>query len=117
MTGVAAMVLPRFIGDALGLFHIGGGRGFLWLTDVDTLAFDVVLVLAIVIIARRFRAAIRDPLVWMLVALTLLIGIPLAYAVTNYGTLFRLRETVYLGVILAPVAAIAAAARHAREDR
>ena len=53
----------------------------------------------------------------MLIALTLLIGIPLAYAMTNDGTLFRLREIVYLGVILAPAAAIAAAVRHAPEDR
>jgi hypothetical protein len=114
--GVAAMVLPRAVGQSFGLFHIGGGRGFLWLTDVDTLVFDLALILSLFVIATHFRAACRDPLFWMLVALTLLIGVPLAYAVTNFGTLFRLRETVYLGVILAPAAAIAAGARHAPAD-
>jgi hypothetical protein len=103
-TGAAAMLLPRVIGQALGLFHIPGGRGFLWLTDVDTLAFDLALCLAVAAIATRFRAARRDPLVWMLAALTLLIGGALAYSVTNFGTLFRLRQTVYLGVILLPAA-------------
>lgn len=111
------MLLPRAAGESLGLFHIGGGRGFLWLTDVDTLLFDLALILSLFIIGTHFRAARRDPLFWMLVALTLLIGIPLAYTVTNFGTLFRLRETVYLGVILAPAAAIAASARHAPADR
>lgn len=115
-TGAAAMVLPRAAGEALGLFHIGGGRGFLWLTDVDTLIFDLALILALFVIVTHFRAARRDPLFWMLVALTLLIGVPLAYTVTNFGTLFRLRETVYLGVILAPAAAIAAGARPAPAD-
>jgi ketosteroid isomerase-like protein len=107
--GAAAMVLPRVIGQALGLFHVGGGRGFLWLADVDTLVFDLALLLSIAVIATRFRAARREPLFWMLVALALLIGIPLAYSVTNFGTLFRLRGTVYLAIILAPAAAIAAA--------
>ncbi|HVE69849.1 MAG TPA: nuclear transport factor 2 family protein [Thermoanaerobaculia bacterium] len=116
-TGLAAIFLPRVIGEALGLFHIGGGRGFLWLTDVDTILFDIALLVSIAVIARRFRAASRDPLVWMLIAFTLLIALPLAYAVTNFGTLFRLRETVYLGIILAPAAAIAAAARRAPGDR
>ncbi|HYC92329.1 MAG TPA: nuclear transport factor 2 family protein [Thermoanaerobaculia bacterium] len=115
-TGAAAMVLPRAVGESLGLFHIGGGRGFLWLTDVDTLILDLALIAAIFVIATHFRAARRDPLFWMLVALTLLIGVPLAYSVMNFGTLFRLRETVYLGVILAPAAAIAAAARRAPAD-
>lgn len=114
--GAAAMLLPRVLGEALGLFHVGGGRGFLWLTDVDTLVFDLALFVSIAAVAKRFRTARRDPLLWMLVALTLLIGVPLAYSVTNFGTLFRLRETIYLGVILLPAAAAAAAARDAPED-
>jgi len=115
-TGAAAMVLPRVVGEVLGLFHVGGGRGFLWLTDIDTIAFDAALFLSVAVVVRRFRAARRDPLVWMLVAFTLLIGVPLAYAVTNYGTLFRLRQTICLGVILAPAAAIAAGRRRDPED-
>jgi hypothetical protein len=114
--GAGAIVVPRVVGEGLGLFHIGGGRGFLWLADVDTLVFDLALIVSIAVIATRFRAARRDPLVWMLAILTLLIGVPLAYSVTNFGTLFRLRETVYLGIILAPAAAIAAAARDVADD-
>ena len=111
------MTIPRLIGEPLGLFHIAGGRGLLWIAEADTLSFDLVLFVAIASIATRFRSAVRDPLTWMLVAMTLLLGVSLAYSVTNFGTLFRLRSAVYLGVILAPAAALAAGVRDARSDR
>jgi hypothetical protein len=114
--GAAAVVLPRSIAEPLGLFHVGGGRGMLWLTEVDTLVFDLTLIIAVAMIARSFAASRRDPLVWMLVALTVLIGGALAYTIANFGTLFRLREMVYIGIILLPVAAAGAAARSAGVD-
>ena len=36
----------------MGLFHIAGGRGILWFTEIDTLIFDVVLLLAIMLVEQ-----------------------------------------------------------------
>jgi hypothetical protein len=104
LTGAAAVVLPRSIGNALGLFHIGGGRGMLWFTELDTIVLDLVLIVALAVIALRFAESIRNPLVWLVVVLTVLVGAPLVYTVTNFGTLFRLREMIYFGLLLTPLA-------------
>ena len=108
-TGVAATVLPRTIGEPLRLFHIAGGRGMLWFTELDTLIFDLSLLLAIAAVALRFRASLRSPLTWLVVVLTVLVGGPLVYSITNYGTLFRLREMIYLGLLFTPLAVATAA--------
>ena len=104
MSGVAATVLPRTIGESMGLFHIAGGRGMLWFTELDTLIFDAALLLAITAVTIRFRTSLRNPLAWLVVVLTVLVGGPLVYSITNYGTLFRLREMIYLGLLFTPLA-------------
>ncbi|HEV7485251.1 MAG TPA: hypothetical protein VGQ65_06180 [Thermoanaerobaculia bacterium] len=104
LTGVAVVVLPRSIGERLGVFHVGGGRGMLWFTEIDTIIFDAALLLALFSVATRFRVALRDPLTWLTLLITLLIGIPLLYTITNFGTLFRLREMIYIGLVLTPLA-------------
>jgi len=104
VAGVAATVLPRTIGEPLGLFHIAGGRGMLWFTELDTLIFDLSLLLAILAIARRFRSSLGTPLTWLVVGLTVLVGGPLVYSITNYGTLFRLREMIFIGLLFTPLA-------------
>jgi len=108
ITNAAVIVLPRSVGERLGLFHIGGGRGMFWFTELDTLVFDLALLCAIAALSLRFRPSLRDPLAWLVVLLTLLVGVPLVYTVSNFGTLFRLREMIYVGLLLAPVAAAAA---------
>lgn len=105
ISGAAAAVIPRSIGERLGLFSIGGGRGLFWFVELDTLVFDVVLVLSIAGVAMMGWRAVRSPLTVMVVLLTVLVGVPLIYTVTNFGTLFRLREMIYLGLLLAPAAA------------
>src|SRR5207302_853474 len=55
LAGTAATVLPRTIGEPLGLFHIAGGRSMLWFTELDTLIFDISLLLAILSLVMRFR--------------------------------------------------------------
>ena len=114
--GVAATVLPRTIGEPLGLFHIAGGRGMLWFTEIDTLIFDLSLLLAILAIARQFRASLRSPLAWLVVVLTVLVGGPLVYSITNYGTLFRLREMIFIGLLFTPLAVASAAPARTRVD-
>jgi hypothetical protein len=116
LAGAAATVLPRTIGEPLGLFHIAGGRGMLWFTELDTLIFDLSLLLAITVLILRFRTALRNPFTWLVVALTVLVGGPLAYSITNYGTLFRLREMIYLGLLFTPLAIATAASARTRVD-
>lgn len=114
LSGIAAIALPRSIGEALGFFHVGGGRGMLWFTDLDTLVFDLILLCALAVFLR-FPASWRNPLVWFVLCLTILVTVPLAYAVTNFGTLFRLREMIYIGLALVPLAATTAWRVDARE--
>jgi len=110
-TGAAVLVLPRSIGEWLGLFHIGGGRGMLFFTEIDTVIFDAALLLALFAVATSFRVAARDPLTWLTLLITLLIGIPLVYSISNFGTLFRLREMIYIGLVLTPLAVATAVSR------
>ena len=75
-----------------------------WFTELDTVIFDLILLCAILALFVRRAVSFRNPLVWFLALLTLLVGVPLAYAITNYGTLFRLREMIYIGMALTPLA-------------
>jgi hypothetical protein len=100
----------------MGFFHIAGGREMLWFTELDTLIFDLSLLLAITIVILRFRASLRNPLTWLVLVLTVLVGGPLVYSITNYGTLFRLREMIYLGLLFTPLAVVTAAPARTRVD-
>lgn len=115
-SGAAVVVLPRSLGERLGIFHIGGGRGLLWFADVDTVAFDLVLVCALLALFARASASLRNPMAWLVAGITLLIGGPLVYSITNFGTLFRLREMIYLGLLLTPLA-VASTADDVSEPR
>lgn len=110
-SGIAVIVIPRSIGEWLGLFRIGGGRGMLWFTELDTVVFDIVLVYALWVFFRRLSASLRKPLVWLVLLTTLMVGLPLAYTVTNFGTLFRLREMIFAGLLLTPLAVVASTER------
>jgi hypothetical protein len=104
LTGCAAVFMPRVVGERLGLFHIGGGQGMFWFTDLDTLLFNAVVVCALWIFFTRRSASLRNPLVWLVVMSTIVATAALAYAISNYGTLFRLRGTVYVCLALLPLA-------------
>ncbi len=77
VVGFAALFVPRFVGQELGLFRIAGGRGFCAFADLDTL--------------------------FLVGAAVVTCG--LAYVVTNFGTLFRLREMVLVCLAVLPLAA------------
>ncbi|MEA2236667.1 MAG: hypothetical protein QOC81_1391 [Thermoanaerobaculia bacterium] len=111
LSGIAAITIPSSIGESLGMFHIGGGRGMLWFTEVDTIVFDVVLFFAAYVLIRNSSASSRNPLVWLVLLTTLLVGLPLVYSVTNFGTLFRLREMIFGGLLLMPLAVMTGAVR------
>lgn len=117
VTGGVAMILPNSLAKSLGLLEIGGGRGLSWFADADSVLFDLVLVIAIVFIVRRVRwATLRNPIFWYVVAL-MTISLPIAYTVTNYGTLFRLRGMLFVMLALVPLALSAATAQIVRAPR
>ena len=105
VTGAAAMFIPRVLAQSAGLVRIGGGRGFWLFADFDTLVFDLVVLLAF---AFCWRAIVRrEGRVTPLFVLVLLVfaGLtgPMLYAVANFGTLFRLREMVYVLAAMLPL--------------
>ena len=104
VSGVAAVVLPRSLGEHLGLFHIGGGQGMFWFTEIDTILFDFIILCAAIAVVSQGLLSWRNPLLWLLGVITVLAGVPLGYIITNYGTLFRLRATVFVALALIPLA-------------
>ena len=112
VSGAAAVMLPKSVGEALGLFRVSGGRGLWLFVELDTLLFDVILLYALYCLATRFRLAVRTPAFWLILAMLILVGAPLMYTVSNFGTLFRHRNMIYIGLVLLPLTfATAAAAR------
>jgi len=93
LSGVAYLLVPVSLLGSLGLVELEGGRGFLAITDVDTVFVDVTLLITVVVMWRhRNRAVFRFPPEFCYVLMIALIsGLAMGYVVVNYGTLFRLR--------------------------
>lgn len=105
VAGAAAVVLPLSIARRLGILDVRGGRGLWLFVEFDTIAFDIVLIFTLVALVRAVRRhTLRAPVFWMILLVTLAIGGSLAYAVSNFGTLFRHRNMVFLGLLLLPLA-------------
>lgn len=101
---ILTMTVPPSLARAVGLFEVSGGRG-LWLFDVDTLAFDVVLFGAILSIVRlRHRTETATPMFWYILAAAAALFFMLPDLVTNYGSLFRYRSVVYVSLAVIPLA-------------
>lgn len=116
IAGTAALALPHAIAERIGLVHVGGGRGMWLLIEMDTLVFDIALVFAIVgFVGALRRRALNSPVFWIIGIVTAMIAGALAYTVSNFGTLFRLRDMVFLGLTLLPLAAAAGSRQTAEE--
>jgi hypothetical protein len=104
-TGAAAMFIPRVVAQSAGLVRIGGGRGFWLFADFDTLVFDLVVFIAFAFCLRALIRRERRVTPLFLLVLLLFLGLsgPMMYAVTNFGTLFRLREMVYVLAAILPL--------------
>jgi hypothetical protein len=91
--GVGAMLLPGpLLGPLTGVdLHLGAASRLI--AEADTLFFDVSAALVLWMAFVNRRRASRPPLVFS-VALAVLVALPLAYVMTNYGTLIRLRLLV-----------------------
>jgi hypothetical protein len=109
LAGMAAMILPRTIAQGLGILDVRGGRGLWFFVELDTIAFDVVGISCVIsIIGAIRRRELRAPVFWLILTVTVVVGGLLAYTVSNFGTLFRHREMVLLGLLLLPLAALPA---------
>lgn len=117
--GLAAMFVPITALRALSFVEFDGGRGFLLVTDLDTVLFDLTAAAVIVLLVRN-RKALRPvmPFTVLLVTLASVLTILLAYIVTNYGTLFRLRLMAFTLIWLLPLTlTLPRAAPDAGEER
>jgi hypothetical protein len=102
--GTSAMFVPISVLRFLSIVTFHGGRGLLVVTDIDTIFLDITLVVGLVAMYRG-RARWLDNLsaVAFLVVLIAISGGLLAYVVTNFGTLFRLRMLTIVPAWIAPV--------------
>jgi hypothetical protein len=103
--GLIAMFVPISLLQAAGVVDIQGGRGFLYITDLDTLFIDAT-VLGIAWLLYRERRALRHRQVYLCFCLVVAVlsAVLLAYVVTNLGTLFRLRLIALMPFWMAPLA-------------
>ena len=103
--GLGLIFVPVSLLKALSIVEFSGGRGLLAITDVDTLFMDLTIAAVILVLLRR-RSAVRDRLPYVCFAATLAIvtSVLMAYIVTNYGTLFRLRLMAAAPIWLLPLA-------------
>jgi hypothetical protein len=114
MTGVAAMFVPISVLKGLSIVDFQGGRGLLFITDVDTLILDLALIFALYsLVTRRSEVELRLGTVFVL-TLGVLTTIAMAYVVTNFGTLFRLRLLAIVPLWLLPAFALSHSRRMGR---
>ena len=105
VVGFSALVLPRAAAEHLGLVGIGGGHGLWPFAELDTLAFDAVLLVAIVSLIGGIRKGrFGPPVFWLVFIVTSVFCVALVYTVTNFGTLFRHRDMILIGLTLLPLA-------------
>jgi hypothetical protein len=104
--GLAATFLLRSWGRSLGLFDVEGGRGVWLFAEMDTFFFLLASVFSVALTARIAKRAGRlCPLAVQGLLSAAFVAVALAFVVTNFGTLFRLREMILLPLVLTPLAA------------
>jgi hypothetical protein len=105
MAGAVAMLVPHSIAQRLGLIDVRGGRGLWLFADADTVVFVLVHLFSVVYCAAalRVRRVRVTPLFVLLVLVFAMTAIPMAYSVSNFGTLFRLRQMLYTLAAILPL--------------
>jgi hypothetical protein len=89
--GCAVLFVPITFLRGLSIVSFTGGRGLLLITDLDTLVMDLGIVASLLFIFSRGLPRSSMPVTIFALALALLTTVSMAYVVTNFGTLFRLR--------------------------
>jgi len=93
--GLLVVFVPVKLLGWLGLLHFSGGRGLIALADIDTLFVDLSLLIVLAMVWRGWRRRqLSLPYALFIALLTVPTLLALAYVVTNFGTLFRLRLIV-----------------------
>ena len=89
--GSLVLFVPISLLRWTSVVRFAGGEGLLLITDVDTILVDATIIagLYLLLVSARY-GGISPSSVFALVLAMLTVG-SLAYVVTNYGTLFRLR--------------------------
>jgi len=101
---LAAMLLPRWLALRIGRVAIGGGRGLWAFADLDTVFFVLTILASGWVVRRQLgRGDCLGPAFWHVLAVTVVITLLLAYQASNFGTLFRLRSMIALGIALLPL--------------
>jgi hypothetical protein len=102
LRGVVAMIFPRAFASMAGLIEIGGGSRFWIVAEIDTLIFDVVLLLALFVVIRALASGRRrrNFALWLVMLATAVMVVLFSYTIPNYGTLFRHRAMVFTGLCL-----------------
>jgi hypothetical protein len=104
--GAAAIFVPISALKALSLVDFRGGRGLLFITDVDTILLDLALIFGLYLLVTRRSAVSLTPVTVFVAILGVLTTVAMAYVVTNFGTLFRLRLLAVLPLWLLPAIAL-----------
>jgi hypothetical protein len=103
--GLIAATVPHFAIEWIGFPRIGGGRGLFWFADIDTIVFDATIILSSVLLWRGREPGRRwNALAWLCPVVVVLLALPMLYAITNFGTLMRLRGMLYVALAIAPLA-------------
>lgn len=105
LLGVAAMFVPISLLKAAHIVEIAGGRGLLFVADLDTLFLDATAIAVAWLLIRERRALGRDR-AYLCVCLLMfaLVTLMLAYVVTNLGLLVRLRVIAFVPLWMATLA-------------
>jgi hypothetical protein len=97
--GLAAEFIPVSVLQAVSLLSFSGGRGLLPIADLDTVFLDVSLVACLTLMYRR-RGVIYLPFVFSAICLSAVTAGLLAYTITNFGSLFRLKTMIAVPIWL-----------------
>jgi hypothetical protein len=104
-TGFSIIFVPISVVSAVSGIRIPGGRGLLSVVDLDTLFQDVTILAVLMLLwTRRRNVGDRLPLVAFGLVVSVASAIPMAYVVTNFGTLWRLRLLVAVPIWIVAVA-------------
>jgi hypothetical protein len=105
--GVSALTVPISLLQWASITHMRGGRGLLLLTDIDTLFLDVAALAVMAMLIRGWRVAAQNaPYLSFAAGLFVILAGLVAYIVTNFGTMFRLRVMIATLLWLLPLALV-----------
>lgn len=117
LRGLAATFVPISALKAAGVVEFTGGRGLLAVTDIDAIVNLVLFVAAVGLVPAWWRKPRHASYVVYASSVAVAVLLPMAYVVTNFGTLFRLRVMAFTLVWLCLLGLARAADRVERDSQ